>query len=245
MKEFTEKELKKHSGQGDDAPYVAHEGNVYDVSSSGMWKGGKHMNKHQAGADLTAEIENAPHGPEVFERVEKVGTLEAGSAAGGESASGGSGGGEQQDRPAAQQPDVAGQILALHPHPILVHFPQAVFVLAPVFLALFYLMDVPAFERTAYYLMVTGLLTAPAAYLTGLFHWVFKYAKVTGGPYRFKIIAGQLLIVMALAATLLHTKAGTLSPDEYNIPVLALYFIGIPLAAAIGHAGGIIVFGRK
>ncbi len=241
MKEFTENELSQNHGRGGKPAYVARDGNVYDVSASSMWKEGRHMNKHTAGADLTADFANAPHGTEVFERVEKVGILKADTEATTVREHSEPLSAPVQSRP----PDAIQQIIDMHPHPILVHFPQAVFVLAPVFLSLFYILDVAAFERTAYYLMIVGLLTAPAAYISGLFHWVFKYGKVSGGTYKFKIFAGQLLIALSLITTLTHAKAGVLSQDEYNVPLLVLYFLAIPLAAAIGHAGGTIVFGSR
>jgi len=55
--------------------YIAHDGKVYDVSASKMWKTGLHMKRHQSGADLTEEIKGAPHGTEVLERVPQVGIL--------------------------------------------------------------------------------------------------------------------------------------------------------------------------
>jgi predicted heme/steroid binding protein len=45
---------------------VGYEGRIYDVSSSRMWAGGRHMGKHEAWQDLTSAMAAAPHGPEVF-----------------------------------------------------------------------------------------------------------------------------------------------------------------------------------
>lgn len=72
---FTEEEIGKYTGQDGKPIYIAFQGKVYDVTESFMWTGGTHMAEHQAGKDLTDEIENAPHGNEVFERYPQVGVL--------------------------------------------------------------------------------------------------------------------------------------------------------------------------
>ncbi len=61
MKEFTLEDLKGFDGTGGKPAYVAYEGIVYDVSESAMWGEGDHEGMHQAGADLTAAHEDAPH----------------------------------------------------------------------------------------------------------------------------------------------------------------------------------------
>jgi len=237
MKEFTADELKKLNG-GDGPAHVVVDGKVYDVSGSGLWSGGEHMGRHRAGADLTAQIEDAPHGREVLERVKEAGTVSAG-----EGPEPGDGGGSEPAAPPV--PGWAKWILGFHPHPIAVHFPQATFVLAPLFLMGFYLTGKPSLERTAYYLLICGVLTAVPAFLSGLFHWIFKYAKAPGAVYKFKIFASQLLIVLSLVTAVLHTQAGRLSAEEPSGLLAVLYLFMIPVAAAIGHAGGIIVFGPR
>jgi len=48
MKEFELEELKQLNGDNGKPIYVAHQGKVYDVSNSKMWKGGLHMKRHHA-----------------------------------------------------------------------------------------------------------------------------------------------------------------------------------------------------
>ncbi len=50
-------------------------GKIYDLGRSKLWRGGLHY-EHWAGADLTAELANAPHGEKVFEKFEIVGILD-------------------------------------------------------------------------------------------------------------------------------------------------------------------------
>ena len=61
MKEFTLEDLSEYDGRDGRPAYVAFEGVVYDVTESAMWDEGDHEGQHQAGRDLTAEHEDAPH----------------------------------------------------------------------------------------------------------------------------------------------------------------------------------------
>ena len=61
MKEFDEVSLKENNGAEGKPVYVAYKGKVYDVSESKLWKTGKHMNRHQAGIDMSEDIQAAPH----------------------------------------------------------------------------------------------------------------------------------------------------------------------------------------
>jgi predicted heme/steroid binding protein len=74
MKEFTAEELAAFDGTSGKAAYVAYKGKVYDVSESAMWGGGDHEGMHSAGADLTAEHDDAPHDVYVTD-FPQVGTL--------------------------------------------------------------------------------------------------------------------------------------------------------------------------
>lgn len=74
-KKFSSDELSKFDGRNGNPTYIAFKGKVYDVSDSSFWLGGDHLGAHQAGKDLTAEIDLAPHGPENLDRVKLVGEL--------------------------------------------------------------------------------------------------------------------------------------------------------------------------
>lgn len=74
-KKFTLEELAKCDGRNGNPAYVAFKGKVYDVSDSSFWMSGDHLGAHQAGKDLTAEMDIAPHGPENLNRVKVVGVL--------------------------------------------------------------------------------------------------------------------------------------------------------------------------
>ena len=75
QKKFTSQELSKYNGRNGSLAYVGYKGKVYDVSNSSFWLGGDHLGAHQAGVDLTEELDMAPHGPENLDRVPVVGEL--------------------------------------------------------------------------------------------------------------------------------------------------------------------------
>ena len=74
QRKFTRADLKAFDGSGGGPIYAAYRGKVYDVSTSPLWTEGQHF-EHLAGADLTDELADAPHGEEVFESFPVVGEL--------------------------------------------------------------------------------------------------------------------------------------------------------------------------
>ena len=75
LEELTLEELADHDGRGGHRAYIAYKGKVYDVTESPMWTDGEHLGEHQAGHDLTAELDAAPHGTENLAAVKLVGIL--------------------------------------------------------------------------------------------------------------------------------------------------------------------------
>ena len=75
LKKFTAKELEEFNGKNGKPTYAAYKGKVYDISQSAFWVNGEHMGMHNAGKDNTEELELAPHGKEVLERMKLIGTL--------------------------------------------------------------------------------------------------------------------------------------------------------------------------
>jgi predicted heme/steroid binding protein len=74
-RKFTLRELEEYDGKDGKPAYIAYKGKVYDVSESSLWIDGDHLGTHQAGKDLTEDMELAPHGDEVLERAKLVGVL--------------------------------------------------------------------------------------------------------------------------------------------------------------------------
>ena len=71
---YTKAQLALRNGQDRDEIWVAYQGKIYDVTTSRLWKDGKHY-EHWAGQDLTNELPDAPHTAKVFEKFEQIGVL--------------------------------------------------------------------------------------------------------------------------------------------------------------------------
>ena len=78
MTQFTAEELSRYDGKDGRPAYIAYRGRVYDVTESFLWKGGRHQALHSAGNDLTGDLDDAPHGADMLDRVPVVGTLVSG-----------------------------------------------------------------------------------------------------------------------------------------------------------------------
>ena len=75
QRKISRDELAQNNGKEGKPAYIAFKGVVYEVSESAFWMEGDHMGAHDAGKDLTEEIELAPHREETLQRVKKVGVL--------------------------------------------------------------------------------------------------------------------------------------------------------------------------
>ncbi len=71
---YTRAQLALRNGQDKDEIWVAYNGYIYDMTSSRLWRNGRHY-EHWAGQDLTVELKAAPHTERVFERFSPIGIL--------------------------------------------------------------------------------------------------------------------------------------------------------------------------
>lgn len=74
---MTREELAYYDGREGRKAYVAVNDTIYDVTASPLWANGDHQGSHQAGEDLTDELQAAPHVRAVIERFPVVGKLTA------------------------------------------------------------------------------------------------------------------------------------------------------------------------
>lgn len=74
LPEYSRSQLALRNGVDKEEIWCAYQGDIYDVSKSRMWRGGKHY-EHWAGQDLTPELEDAPHNANVFDKFKIVGKL--------------------------------------------------------------------------------------------------------------------------------------------------------------------------
>jgi predicted heme/steroid binding protein/uncharacterized membrane protein len=188
VKEFDEQALTECDGSQDGVPtYIAHDGKIYDVSASKIWKGGMHMKRHQAGRDLTAELPAAPHGEEVFERYPQIGVL-------------------------LNKNDVADQhlppwlarllerypLIRKHPHPMLVHYPIVFMFATAGFIVLALITGIRSFETTAFHCLGGGLIFTPLAMASGFLTWWINYQAKTMRQVRIKIVTSFFLLLDAI-----------------------------------------------
>ena len=73
--QITRQQLQENNGKNGKPAYVAYQGKVYEVTDSSFWMEGDHLGMHEAGKDLTEELEMAPHKDENLQRVKLVGDL--------------------------------------------------------------------------------------------------------------------------------------------------------------------------
>jgi predicted heme/steroid binding protein len=71
---FSKSQLSLRNGQDKPEIWIAYKGVIYDVTTSWLWRNGKHY-EHWAGQDLTDELKDAPHTEWVFEKLLVVGKL--------------------------------------------------------------------------------------------------------------------------------------------------------------------------
>jgi len=193
MAQLTEKDLAAYDGQDGRPAYVAHAGRVLDVTASKLWKTGRHMSRHSAGLDLTADFSKAPHGEDVLDRFPQVGTLVRSLAP------------EPAKNPDAERDAELLWLLRRfpffrrHPHPMTVHFPIAFGVGAAAFLRLYLLTGSEAFWCAVRFMLLSGAVTAPVAFLTGLATWKYNYACRFIPATRILLIGGVVIMAQFLA----------------------------------------------
>ncbi|MBL7835307.1 MAG: cytochrome b5 [Cyclobacteriaceae bacterium] len=71
---YTRNQLALRNGQDKPQIWIALNGIIYDVTTSRLWRDGKHY-EHWAGQDLTHELKDAPHTEKVFDKFKPIGRL--------------------------------------------------------------------------------------------------------------------------------------------------------------------------
>ncbi len=191
------------------------------------------MKRHSAGRDLTADIQAAPHGPEMLDRYPEVGTLYVKEAA------------EVTFLPKPLETLIARfPFLRRHPHPMVVHFPIAFSVSPALFYLIYLATDMNAFETTAFHCLGAGIFLSVPAALTGFLAWWINYQARPMRPVRIKIFFSALLVTVSLSAFFLHAflPAVAISPAGERIIYLMLLLALIPIVSVIGWYGASLTF---
>jgi predicted heme/steroid binding protein/uncharacterized membrane protein len=233
MQELDLQTLAENNGRDGKKIFIAHEGKIYDVSASKLWKGGLHMRRHPAGTDLTADIQAAPHGAEVLERYPQVGVVK-----------------KVEETAARKLPQPVAWLLETnpffrrHPHPMTVHFPIVFFLANPFFNVLYIITGNASFETTALHCLAGGLLFGVIAIATGLFTWWYNYMARMMTPIAVKIPLS--LALLAVAAILffwrLNDPAIMDGIDGGSWLYLVLSLALFPIVSIVGWYGATMTF---
>ena len=237
VRRFTPGELAHYDGQDGREAYVAYKGFVFDVTTSLLWRKGKHVNEHSAGQDLTREMAAAPHADDVMARFPIVGVLVADEAA--------------AVAPAIElipAPPFVAFFLKKHFHPVTVHYPIALGLVAS-------LLTIPELllhgsttgqnlMLVAWWMVLTSaVFTMPAA-VTGVWSWTYNYGGVLSSIYVWKLSLTVALCVLAAATVTLHWTQGQQIAAGESMYWLysALVLLHGPVVIGLGWFGGKITF---
>jgi predicted heme/steroid binding protein/uncharacterized membrane protein len=227
MKEFTAEELSFFDGKEGRPIYVAFQGKVYDVTKSPLWAKGLHMKRHPAGKDLAGEISAAPHGPEVLERYPHIGTVKKGPPE------------EFKHLPLFLQDFLQRFPMARrHPHPMVVHFPIALLMVASLFILLALLFQKGSFEIASFYLLILGAISSPFAMATGLLTWWINYRFKLNYFVKRKIQLSILLLIFETILVVWRISQVEISHPFYVVMMVLL----TPIVSLLGYYGGQLTF---
>jgi uncharacterized membrane protein len=137
--------------------------------------------------------------------------------------------------------DIKAALLAGHAqHPVLVHFPIALFVASAVFEVLALWRKQPVLASVAYFNLVGAALTLPLTIATGLGAWQWQLEGATlKGNLRLHLISAltSATLIFLLWWMRSRLRAKSVSPRIAYFAVTGLTLIAITLT---GHLGGIL-----
>lgn len=234
MKSISREELAESNGQNGKRALVAIDGKIYDVTSSKRWPRGGHMNRHQAGADLTGDIRSAPHDLDVLERFEAIGVLAA----------------EEKAPVTGARARLEAFLDAYpwfrrHPHPSVVHFPVGFLMGAPLFETFGLVWNSSRTEWAAYCCLLVAAVSIPAAIVTGYVTWWVNYELYDSPIIARKRQLAWVALAIAGFAVILRSFVFA-DPLDFRSAYVLIYTVILwvlgATAAYIGFLGGKLVF---
>ena len=192
---MTLEKLKQYNGQNKQKAYVAYQGNVYDVTSSPLWKNGIHKKIHEAGLDLTDAMENAPHAEEVFADFDIVDTL---------------------DKNDKYKIDWVKYYYKYHPHPMLVHFPIALYLFASGLDLIFLFHHKSSFATAVFYTFFVATIMGVLAMLSGLLSWRINYQLVFSHIFIIKLSFSVITLLLGIVGIIIYLD----NPDVVYLATL-------------------------
>ena len=234
MQEFDIAELENYDGNNGKPVYVAYKGKVYDISDSKLWRNGLHMKRHHAGQDMTADIQGAPHEPDVLERFPQVGTLKKESAEVAEI---------EIPRPLAWLLERV-PMLRRHPHPMTVHFPIVFAFSTTIFNILYLITGIKSLETTALHSLGAGILFTVVAIFTGLYTWWLSYMAKPMTAAKVKIPLSLTLLVIQIIVFIWRMNVPQIMDSIRGVNVIYLLLVVslFPVVVVIGWFGAHLTF---
>ena len=234
MQEFDIAELENYDGNNGKPVYVAYKGKVYDISDSKLWRNGLHMKRHHAGQDMTADIQGAPHEPDVLERFPQVGTLKKESAEVAEI---------EIPRPLAWLLERV-PMLRRHPHPMTVHFPIVFAFSTTIFNILYLITGIKSLETTALHSLGAGILFTVVAIFTGLYTWWLNYMAKPMTAAKVKIPLSLTLLVIQIIVFIWRMNVPQIMDSIRGVNVIYLLLVVslFPAVVVIGWFGAHLTF---
>jgi predicted heme/steroid binding protein/uncharacterized membrane protein len=234
MQEFDIAELEKYDGNDGRPVYVAYKGKVYDISDSKLWRNGLHMKRHHAGQDMTADIQGAPHEPDVLERFPQVGTLKKDIE-------------EVAELKIPRPLDWLLEkvpMLRRHPHPMTVHFPIVFSFSTTVFNILYLIFGIKSLETTALHSLGAGILFTVVAIVTGLYTWWLNYMAKPLRAVNIKLTFALILLAVQFVTFIWRLKVPHVmeSLQGANLIYLLLILSLFPIVVVIGWFGAFLTF---
>lgn len=220
-------ELQNFDGKEGRKGYVSHEGKIYDVTESKLWKNGKHAGKHFAGMDLSEALKSAPHGAEVLERFAHVDDVEAIR--------------ETKEQPAPEKTfkdTVRALYRIFHPHPMLIHFPMGLINFAVIMQIIYYFTGYPSFSTAGFYALATAAVFMVPTIVSGFVSWWVNYNMTRNKIFLMKISFSFVLLAMCASEVVVAYK-GYDDSMFYNVMI----FLNVPVLGVIGFNGGKLSWG--
>ena len=128
---------------------------------------------------------------------------------------------------------------------MVVHFPMAFFITAPLFLLWYYLISATApLLEAVFYMHILGTMSLPVAITTGWLSWQVNYFGKPSGLIIRKIVLSLILLILDIIVLV----ALIISPTVLTAPtgagmVIPIFIIAyIPITSIIGQHGGALVF---
>ena len=222
-------DLQQHNGKDGQKAYVSYQGRVFDVTNSRLWKNGRHVNRHEAGMDLSEALQSAPHGVEVLERYPEIDTIE----------------GFRQKRERGKKDALIKLYRMFHPHPMLIHFPMGLLGFAVIMQLLFLFTGKGSFEVAGLYALCTATLFMIPTMMSGMLSWWLNYDFAITKIFMYKLSFSIILLIMGAAEIAVRFSVPEIAYGNgasgifYNFMI----FANIPVLAVIGYNGGKLSWG--